>query len=425
MLDLKWIRNHPKALDRALEKRGLRPLSDLLLQQDALHREALSKLERVRALKNTLDDEIAQRKAKKMDCEDYFARATLLKKEEGGYAEDVKYYYEELYKHLSELPNVPAEDVPVATGEQGNIEVFRYGIPADKAWRKDHVALGRMRKELDLEQAAKNSGARFVYLSGGIARLERALGQWMLDTHTQKFGYTELYAPLLMKEASFFGAGQLPKFRDDLFCTTTGLFLIPTAEVPLLNWARDRIFLPEELPLRLTALTPCFRSEAGSAGRDTHGILRQHQFNKVEMFIFCAAEEAAKHHEAMTSQAEYLLQALELPYRKMLLCSGDMGHAAQKTYDLEVWIPSEQTYREISSCSDCGAYQARRIQAKVRGIHGELDYVHTLNGSGLPTGRALLAILEQYQCEDGNVTIPMVLRPYMGGNSSLNGVCSG
>ena len=323
---------------------------------------------------------------------------------------------------LAGLPNIPAPDVPPGADEADNQEVRRWGEPFAIAAPKDHTDLGEALGLMDFEAAARMSGARFVVLKGQLARLERALGQFMLDLQTREHGYLEVSPPLLVRDEAVFGTGQLPKFAEDLFHTEDGRWLIPTAEVSLTNLVREQITPAEELPLRLTALTHCFRSEAGASGRDTRGMIRQHQFQKVELVSITTPDQSEAEHERMVECAEAVLKALELPFRTMLLCAGDMGFSARKTYDLEVWIPSEGRYREISSCSNCGDFQARRMNARTRAA-GEKGgrFVHTLNGSGLAVGRTLVAILENYQDENGAIAVPQALHPYMGGLTRIGG----
>jgi seryl-tRNA synthetase len=318
---------------------------------------------------------------------------------------------------LASLPNLPADDVPDGPDETGNVEIRRCGTPPEINDPKDHVALGEALGLMDFGAASRLSGARFTVLGGGLSRLERALGQFMIDLHTTEFGYREMSVPLLVRDNAVFGTSQLPKFADDLFQTTNGYWLIPTAEVSLTNLVGDQIIDAERLPLRMTALTPCFRAEAGAAGRDTRGMIRQHQFWKVELVSITTPDASNAEHERMTEAAETVLKRLELPFRTMLLCAGDMGFAARKTYDLEVWLPGQGAYREISSCSNCGDFQARRMKARfrARGGEGAPEFVHTLNGSGLAVGRALVAVIENYQQPDGSIAVPTALRPYMGG----------
>ncbi len=326
----------------------------------------------------------------------------------------------ELTNFLSLLPNIPDETVPLGTSEKDNKEIRKHGEPKRLNHAKDHVDIGEGLGGMDFEAAAKMSGSRFVLLRGGVARLERALAQFMLDTHTREHGYTELSVPLLVKDTALYGTGQLPKFAEDLFKMNTGHWLIPTSEVSLTNTVMDSITDIGALPLRLTSLTPCFRSEAGAAGKDTRGMIRQHQFYKVELVSVTEAEKSADEHERMTACAENILKKLDLSYRTITLCTGDMGFSARKTYDIEVWMPGQNTYREISSCSNCGDFQARRMMARYK-KEGDKNtrYVHTLNGSGVAVGRCLIAVLENYQQMDGSVVIPEVLKPYMGGMTKL------
>ncbi|WP_138511350.1 serine--tRNA ligase [Maricaulis alexandrii] len=419
MHDIKLIRDNPEAFDQGLALRGLEPQSASLLELDANRREALTKHQDAETERNALSKQIG--KAKATGDEDEFNRLrgevdrlkTVL--EEAG--QQARHFEETLNQHLAAIPNLPEHDVPAGADEADNEEVRGWGTPREFSFKpKDHVDLGEGLGLMDFEKAAEISGARFVALKGGLARLERALAHFMLDLHTGEHGYTEVSPPLMVRDEAMFGTSQLPKFAEDLFRTTDHRWLIPTAEVPLTNLARDAIHEEANLPMRFTAHTPCFRAEAGSAGRDTRGMIRMHQFNKVEMVSIVPAEQSADELDRMTGAAERVLQLLELPYRVMLLCSGDMGFAAKRTYDLEVWLPSQGTYREISSCSNCGDFQARRMNARYRKA-GEKrpQFLHTLNGSGVATGRALLAVMENHQNDDGSITIPDVLRPYMGG----------
>ena len=324
---------------------------------------------------------------------------------------------QQLEEILATLPNLPAPDVPDGPDETGNVEVRRFGAPPAIENAKDHVALGEGLGLMDFGAASALSGARFTVLSGALTRMERALGQFMVDLHTGEFDYTEMSVPLMVRDGAMFGTGQLPKFAEDLFQTTNGYWLIPTAEVSLTNLVADRILESETLPRRMTALTPCFRAEAGAAGRDTRGMIRQHQFWKVELVSIVAPDQSEAEHERMTAAAETVLTRLGLPFRTMLLCTGDMGFSARKTYDIEVWLPGQNAYREISSCSNCGDFQARRMKARTRprGGEGAPEFVHTLNGSALAVGRALVAVIENYQRPDGSIVVPDALRPYMGG----------
>ncbi|XBQ15200.1 MAG: serine--tRNA ligase [Oceanicaulis sp.] len=418
MHDIRLIRDEPAAFDATMQKRGLEPQAQRLIDLDARRREATTKLQEAETQRNAKSKEIG--KAKAQGDEDLFnslrAEVERLKAEMERLAEEERTATEVLNQHLAALPNRPMDDVPEGEDETGNEEVRGWGEPRAFDFDiADHVTVGE-RLGLDFERAAAMSGARFAVLQGPLARLERALGQFMLDVQTEEHGYRETSVPYMVRDEAVFGTGQLPKFSEDLFRTTDDRWLIPTAEVPLTNMVRDAIHAEGDFPLRMTALTPCFRSEAGSAGRDTRGLIRMHQFLKVELVSITTPEQSEDELERMTGCAEEILRRLELPYRVMLLCAGDMGFGARKTYDLEVWMPSQDTYREISSCSNCGDFQARRMNARFR-REGEKkpDFLHTLNGSGLAVGRALVAILENHQNADGSVTIPQALRPYMGG----------
>lgn len=423
MHDIKLIRDNPDAFDAGLAKRGLAPQSATLIELDASRREALGKQQDAETERNALSKQIG--KAKASGDEDEFNRlrseVDRLKGvlEESG--QQSRHFDEVLNQHLAALPNLPHDDVPQGADENDNEEVRRWGDPRAMAFKpKDHVDLGEGLGQMDFRTAAEISGSRFVALRGGLARMERALAQFMLDLHTTEHGYEEVSPPYLVRDEAMFGTGQLPKFAEDLFRTTDDRWLIPTAEVPLTNLARETIHAEADLPMRMTAYTPCFRSEAGSAGRDTRGMIRLHQFQKVEMVSVTTPDDSDAELERMTGCAETVLQRLELPYRVMKLCTGDMGFAARRTYDLEVWMPSQDTYREISSCSTCGDFQARRMDARFR-KEGEKRpaFLHTLNGSGVAVGRALVAVLENHQNEDGSIAIPAALRPYMGGLERL------
>lgn len=418
MHDIRLIRDEPAAFDASLRSRGLEPQAERLIDLDARRRAATTALQEAETERNAKSKEIGKAKASGDAALFDALRADVerLKSEMERLGEEARTTEEALNQHLAALPNRPAADVPEGADETENEEIRGWGEPrAFDFAPKDHVAVGE-RLGLDFERAAAMSGARFAVLSGPLARLERALGQFMLDVQTGEHGYRETNVPFLVRDEAVFGTGQLPKFAEDLFRTTDGRWLIPTAEVSLTNLVRDSIHAETDFPLRLTALTPCFRSEAGSAGRDTRGLIRMHQFMKVELVSITTPEQSEEEHERMTQCAEEILRRLELPYRVMLLCTGDMGFSATKTYDLEVWMPSQNTYREISSCSNCGDFQARRMNARFR-REGEKkpDYLHTLNGSGLAVGRTLVAILENHQNADGSVTIPAALRPWMGG----------
>ena len=462
MHDIKWIRENAHAFDAALKRRGLEPLSAKLILLDQQRRSAIVASEIAQARRNSASKEIGDAKKAKDE-----ARATTLMAEVAALKTTmprleaaVKVADEELAKELAAIPNVPLDEVPDGVDEHGNVVRHHFGAVRNYAFApKPHDDLGGALGFMDFEIAAKLSGSRFVVLKKGLARLERAIGQFMLDVHTNEHGYTEVNPPLMVNPAAMYGTGQLPKFEEDQFYTNSldgihriaalatavleqdndpfrdgfkqrlsenmkfeGRWLIPTAEVPLTNLVRESIVDEKELPMRLTALTPCFRAEAGAAGRDTRGMIRQHQFTKVELVSITTPETSKDEHERMLACAEEVLRQLDLRYRVMTLCAGDMGFAAQKTYDIEVWMPGQFSsqgeggaYREISSCSVCGDFQARRMDARYRGPDGKPRFVHTLNGSGTAVGRALIAVMETYQQEDGSIAVPDVLQPYMGG----------
>jgi seryl-tRNA synthetase len=421
MHDIKLIRDNPSAFDAGLARRSHPPAAERLLALDAERREAVTAAQTIQAERNKLSKEIGQRKAKGEDAGDILAAVARSKDEQAAAEARVAAKGQELDSLLATIPNLPASDVPDGQDEAANVEIRRWSEPAKLAFTpKDHVAIGEGLGMMDFARAARMSGARFVVLSGALARLERALGAFMLDLQTGEHGYREVSPPILVRDQALFGTGQLPKFGEDLFVTTSDYYLIPTAEVPLTNLAREEILDDGTLPQRFTALTPCFRAEAGAAGKDTHGMIRQHQFQKVELVSITAPEQSDAEHERMTGCAEAVLQRLGLPYRVMALCSGDMGFSARKTYDLEVWLPGQDRYREISSCSNCGDFQARRMNArfKAKGDKGT-RFVHTLNGSGLAVGRTLIAVIENYQQTDGSVIVPDALRPHMGGLSVI------
>ncbi|HWK66596.1 MAG TPA: serine--tRNA ligase [Rhizobiaceae bacterium] len=431
MLDIKWIRDNPQVLVEALVKRGqaldvARSTVEDVIAKDEARRSHISQLQEAQERRNAASKEIGNAMRNKD-----MALAEKLKEEvgaikafiQGGEAEERR-LDKALFDALAVLPNVPLGDVPVGADEHDNVEIRKVGERRERPnWVKEHFEIGETLGLMDFESAAKLSGARFTILKGQLARLERALGQFMLDLHTTEHGYTEVQPPLLVRDEVLFGTNQLPKFEEDLFFTPhagSRLGLIPTAEVPLTNLVREQILAQEQLPLRYTALTPCFRSEAGSAGRDTRGMLRQHQFYKVELVSVTDQESSIAEHERMTECAETVLKKLGLPFRTVVLCTGDMGFGARKTYDIEVWLPGQNAYREISSCSVCGDFQARRMEARYRGKEDKATrFVHTLNGSGVAVGRALIAVMENYQNEDGSVTIPEVLVPYMGGQTRI------
>jgi seryl-tRNA synthetase len=416
MHDIKFLRETPDAFDAAMARRGVDVRAADLLKLDEEKRQLQTDLQHLQAERNAKSKLIGAAKGKGEDAQPIMNEVAAIKAKM--IEIEARLETDELPARLAELPNIMDADVPDGADEADNKELRKWGEPKDFGFEaKQHFELGDALGLMDFETAAKMSGARFVLLSGALARLERALGMFMLDLHTAEHGFTEVNPPLLVRDNALFGTGQLPKFEEDVFKTTTDHYLIPTAEISLTNIVADQIIAEEYLPRRYCAFTPCFRSEAGSAGRDTRGMIRQHQFSKVELVSVTAPEDSAAEHERMTHAAEEVLKRLELPFRTMLLCSGDTGFGAHKTYDLEVWLPGQGQYREISSCSNTGAFQARRMKARFR-PHGQdkgADYVHTLNGSGVAVGRALVAVLENYQQADGSIAVPDVLRPYMGG----------
>jgi seryl-tRNA synthetase len=467
MYDIKWIRENPEAFDRGLTRRGLEPLSGKLIKLDETRRALITTLEQVQARRNAASKEIGAAKAKKDEttAQKLMAEVAELKTSIPAMETQEKEASAALDKELAQIPNLPLDEVPDGADASGNVEHHAWGKKRDYAFKpKQHFELGEALGQMDFELAAKLSGARFVVLQKGLARLERALGQLFLDTHTsEKHGYTEVNPPLMVHDEVMFGTAQLPKFEDDQFISLgirelrsvatwvevfnkaavleidkddpnnrakldalydeeyekqpgyTRRWLIPTAEVPLTNLVRESIVDEDTLPRRYTALTPCFRAEAGAAGKDTRGMIRQHQFIKVELVSITTPEQSLDEHERMLACAEEVLKKLDLHYRVVTLCTGDMGFAAQKTYDIEVWLPGQGQYREISSCSVCGDFQARRMNARYRGKDGKPQFVHTLNGSGVAVGRALIAVMETYQQEDGAIAVPDALVPYMGG----------
>jgi len=432
MFDIKWISANPDAFDAALASRGVAPIAAELIAADETRKSIVSELNAVQEQRNAASKRIGQAKAQKDEAtaETLMAEVAALKDRLAQLESDERATSEQLRAALSTLPNMPLADVPVGLDESANVPYFRANEsestrPAkpDFAFApKEHYALGEAWGLMDFEAAARLSGSRFVVLKGQLARLERALGQFMLDLQTGEHGHLEVQPPLLVRDEAMYGTGQLPKFDGDFFFAQHGegrLALIPTAEVPLTNLVRETILDEADLPLRLTALTPCFRSEAGSAGRDTRGMIRQHQFTKVELVAITTPEESEAELERMLGCAEEVLKRLGLHYRVVMLCTGDMGFGARKTYDIEVWLPGQNAYREISSVSLCGDFQARRMEARYRPGGGKPAYVHTLNGSGLAVGRTLVAVLENYQNADGTVTVPEALRPYMGGIEAI------
>lgn len=422
MHDIRLIRENPAAFDAALARRGVEPVAQSILALDSARRDVATRMQESQARRNEASKAIgaAMGKGDKDTAEALKAEVAALKTELPALEDEERRLTAQLADALAAWPNRPADDVPPGEDEAQNVEVSRWGTPrAFDFTPREHADLGPA-LGLDFETGALISGARFTFLKGGMARLHRALAQFMLDRQTSENGYLECIPPLLVKDEAVFGTGQLPKFAEDLFRTTDGRWLIPTAEVSLTNAVREQILAESALPIRMTALTPCFRSEAGAAGRDTRGFIRQHQFEKVELVSITRPEDSEAEHERMTACAEGVLQALELPYRKVLLCTGDMGFTARKTYDLEVWLPGQGAYREISSCSNCGDFQARRMNARYRpeGQKGT-EFVHTLNGSGLAVGRTLVAVLENGQQADGSVDLPAALHPYLGGLTRL------
>lgn len=419
MFDIKWIRDNAEAFDRGLTSRGLEPASVQAIALDDERRAILGKLQEAQARRNAASKEIGKAKAQKDEekAQALMAEVSELKGTISSGEDEERRINQAIEELLASLPNTPLDDVPVGADENDNVLVRTVGKPPKFDFApKEHFELGEALGLMDFETAAKISGSRFVVLKGALARLERALAQFMLDVHTVENGYIEVNPPLLVRDEAAYGTANLPKFAEDLFQTKEGFWLIPTAEVSLTNLVRETILDEAELPKRFTAWTPCFRSEAGSAGRDVRGMIRQHQFAKVEMVSITTVDKGIEEHERMTGAAEDILKRLGLAFRTMLLCTGDMGFASQKTYDIEVWLPGQDAYREISSCSVCGEFQARRMSARYRPSEGKgVHHVTTLNGSGLAVGRTLVAVLENYQQADGSIVIPEALRPYMGG----------
>lgn len=416
MFDIKFIRNAPQDFDAACQRRGLEPQSSTILALDEELRNVKTKTQELQQKRNEKSKKIGDVKRQGGNANDLVQEVAGLKTLLSNLEDKERELNDSMRQTLGSIPNKLDDDIPDGADEDDNVELRKWGNIKYETG-PDHVEIGEKLGLIDFESASKLSGARFTVLRGAMARLERAIAQFFLDTHTQDHGYTEMSVPLMVRDDALFGTGQLPKFADDQFRTTRGDWLIPTAEVPLTNTVADMILGEEELPLRITAFTPCFRQEAGSAGKDTRGMLRQHQFYKVEMVSITTPDESAQEHERMTTCAETVLQKLEIPYRTIVLCSGDTGFSAQKTYDIEAWLPGQQTYREISSCSNTGAFQARRMNARFR-RKGEkqTEFVHTLNGSGVAVGRALIAIVENYYDPgEGCIYIPEALKPYMGG----------
>jgi seryl-tRNA synthetase len=419
MHDIKAIRDNPEAFDAGLARRGLAPLSKSLLALDEQKRDTMQKLQDAQSRRNALSKEIGMAMGKKD-----VALADKLKAEVAGLKDAIAQGEEQervqtkaLNDALAVIPNIPLAAVPDGKNEQDNVEVRQWGEKPTKNFEpQQHFDIGEGLGLMDFEIASKLSGARFVVLKGALARMERALAQFMINLHTDEFGYSETYAPYMLREEAMYGVGQLPKFEEDLFKTSSGHYLIPTAEASLTNLVREQVLDEAKLPIRMTAYTPCFRAEAGAAGRDTRGMIRQHQFSKVELVSITTPEQSDAEHERMTACAEEVLKRLNLHYRTIVLCTGDMGFGSRKTYDIEVWLPGQNAYREISSCSQFGEFQARRMEARCKAADAkQARYVHTLNGSALAVGRTMVAVLENYQNDDGSVTIPDVLCPYMGG----------
>ncbi len=420
MHDIRFIRENPAAFDEGLGRRGLSAMSRQILDIDQAWRDATKKLQDMQSLRNDASKKIGQAKAQKNEAEAQrlMADVARLKDEIPATELRVRESEEALNELLSTIPNLPAADVPDGPDETANKEARRVGTPRSTNFAaKQHFDLGEALKLMDFDAASKMSGARFVLLRGPLARLERAIANFMLDLHTETFGYQEIVPPFLVRDQAMFGTAQLPKFREEQFGTTNGYWLIPTSEVPLTNQVRETILDEAQLPMRFTAWTPCFRSEAGAAGKDTRGMIRLHQFSKVELVSITTPENSDAEHERMVSCAEEVLKRLGLAYRTMVLSTGDMGFSARKTYDIEVWLPGQNAFREISSCSNCGDFQARRMDARYRpaGDAKGTRFVHTLNGSGLAVGRTLVAVLENYQQADGSIAIPDALKSYMGG----------
>ena len=423
MHDIRYIRDNPEAFDAALARRGLEPVSVAILDLDARRRTVTARVQDAQARRNEASKAIGQAMGQgdKDKAESLKAEVAELKQTMPALEEEDRQLAAELKEALEIIPNLPADDVPDGASEEGNVEVARWGAPREFDFTpKEHAdlapALG-----MDFETGARLSGARFTFLRGDMARLHRALGQFMLDVQTREHGYEECNPPVLVKDEAMYGTDKLPKFAEDSFRTTDDRWLIPTSEVSLTASVMGELLDESALPMRLTALTLCFRSEAGAAGKDTRGFIRQHQFEKCELVSLVRPEESEAEHQRMTRAAETILEKLDLPYRKLLLCTGDMGFGARKTYDLEVWLPGQGAYREISSCSNTGDFQARRMNTRYRpsGEQKKTEFVHTLNGSGLAVGRTLVAVLENYQNEDGSVTVPSALKPYMGGIEKL------
>ncbi|MGE0255692.1 MAG: serine--tRNA ligase [Alphaproteobacteria bacterium] len=426
MLDIRWIRDNPEALDKALARRGAPAAAATVLAADAVRRGKQTEFQELQTRRNAASKDIgrAMAQGRKDEAEALKAEVATLKDRAQALEQEEDEAAAALDRLLAELPNVLDADVPDGMDESGNVELRRNGAPREFGFpARQHFELGEALGLMDFERAAKLSGARFTVLKGPLARLERALAQFMLDLHTTEFGYTEVSPPLLVRDAALHGTGQLPKFAEDLFRVGDEFWLVPTAEVPLTNLVAGETLAEADLPLRYTAWTACFRAEAGAAGKDTRGMLRQHQFYKVELVSIAHPDRSGEEHQRMTDCAETVLKRLDLPFRTVVLCAGDTGFGAARTYDIEVWLPGQGTYREISSCSNTRDFQARRMNARFKAGDGKgaPRFVHTLNGSGIAVGRALIAMLENYQQEDGSIVVPNVLRPYMGGLERIGG----
>ena len=421
MFSARWIRENGAAFDAGLARRGVDAHAERVIALDARRREVQTAFQERQKARNRMSKEIGGVRARGEDASALVAEVAALKDKAQALEREEKSLAAELDGLLAGLPNLPDDDVPDGADESANVEIRRWGEQAHvEGGAKQHFEIGEALGLMDFERAAKLSGSRFVVLSGALARLERALAAFMLDMHTTEYSYTETAPPLLVRDAAAFGTGNLPKFEEDLFHTTDGYWLIPTAEMPLTNLVAGEILEEDTLPLRFTAYTPCFRAEAGAAGKDTRGMLRQHQFSKVELVSVTRPEDSEAEHERMTACAEEVLKRLGLAYRVVVLSAGDMGFSARKTYDIEVWLPGQGRYREISSCSNCGDFQARRMNARYRRSgERQTEFVHTLNGSALAVGRTLVAVLEAYQQEGGGVTVPEALRPYLGGTEAI------
>ena len=416
MIDINFVRNNPGILDRAMKNRNKEPVEAKLLILEERSRASQTKLQELQQERNKNSEAFGKAKANGEDTSTLRQRMEVLKKEMSEMTEVVNKSKNEFMELLATIPNIPSDECPVGVDESANVEIRRFGTPPEFDFKPlEHHELGANLGMMDFEKSARIAGSRFVFLFSEIARLERVLAQFMLDIHTKENGYTEVYVPLILEQKAMFGVGQLPKFEEDLFKTTIGSYLIPTAEASLTNIHNGEILSEKELPLRYTAYTPCFRSEAGSAGRDTVGMLRQHQFGKVELVSITTPEQSISEHERMTECAEGILKKLNLPFRTVVLSTGDMGFSSEKTYDLEVWLPGQNKYREISSCSRCNSFQARRMNTRYKNEKtGKNEFVHTLNGSGIAVGRCLIAVMENYQQKDGSIEIPKALIPYFG-----------